>query len=401
MTGQENTRTKIFKVLGRGLLICLALFTCIFMLIGCKATGENDGDSSNGDTSGITDTTGGNGTGGTDGSEPLTSDEEVTNDNIWEFVTLGQYKGIVYDAYTMNAITDAEIDERINSDLGQWVEQVEVTDRAASLGDTVIIDFEGFVDGVAFAGGAAEGADLKLGAGQFIPGFEEQIVGYEIGDEFDVNVSFPDDYPNSPDLAGKPAVFKIKLHAILTDIIPELTEEFVQFNLGLDTIAEYRTAIREQLELEQQENADEYVKSQVWNEIINNATIHKYPQSEIELRIGMAMSEIEYMAMMYGEDVSTIVEYYTGLSVEDFIELQLRPGSTGDVGFDLILRAIALQEGIVVSDEEFNEAVAGFVDEYGYEDEEHFLSSVGRHSVYLVLISPRVEELVMASSIER
>jgi len=370
------------------------------MLIGCKA-GEKDGENSNGDTSGITDTTGGNGTGGPDGAEPLSSDEEVTNDNIWEFVTLGQYKGIAYDAFTIDAITDAEIDERINSDLSQWTEQVEVTDRAASLGDTAIIDFEGFVDGVAFAGGAAEGADLKLGSGQFIPGFEEQIIGHEIGEEFDVNVSFPDYYPNSPDLAGKPAVFKIKLHAILMDVTPDLTEEFVQINMGLDTIAEYRTSILEQLVLEQQQNADEYVKSQVWNEIINNATIHKYPQSEIDLRIGMAMSEIEYMAMMYGEDVDTIVEYYTGLSVEDYIELYLRPSFTGDVGFDLILRAIALQEGIIVSDEEFNEAVADFVVEYGYDDEEHFLSSVGRHSVYLVLISPKVEDLVMSSAIER
>ena len=159
--------------------------------------------------------------------------------------------------------------------------------------------------------------------------------------------------------------------------------------------------IREQLEIEREQDAETYVRNQIWTAVFDNATIHKYPQSEIEHRMSMAFGEIEYMAMMYGVDIDVIVAQYTGLSVEDFIEFQLRPSTTKDVGFDLVLRAIAVQEGIIVSEDEFNEAVLGFVDEYGYDDEEHFLTSVGRHSVYLVLISPRVEELVLSSAIER
>jgi len=404
MAGHGLFGNGVREALRKILVLCLAIAICCLVLAGCETGGtiadreETTGATDSSETS-STDYTGDT----TDAAEsdPRFSYDDVTKDNIFEFVTLGQYKGIVYDAAPEETVTEAKIDERIKSDLSEWSDYVEITDRAVQMGDTAIIDFEGFLDGVPFTGGAAEGADLVIGSGTFIPGFEEQIVGHIIGDEFDINVTFPADYGNSPELAGQHVVFKIKLHAIYAEIAPELTEEFVQDNLGVGSIAEYRSMVREQLEVELVENAENYVRNQIWSAIFDNATIHKYPQVEIDFRMNMAFSEIEYMAMMYGVEVSVIVQQYTGLSVDDFVDLQLMPNTTSDVGFDLVLRAIAVTEGIYISDAEFDEAVAGFIEEYGYEDEEQFFTSVGKHSVYLVLLSPLVEEIVMSSAIQR
>ena len=398
MAGKVNIRLDIGRILKKSILLFAALALCGTLLAGCK----DDSDASDTDTKAPPSSpTVGDTAGPTGDDAPVVSGEEVTADNISQFITLGQYLGVIYDAVVAEAVTDKAIDERVSSELSQWTQQVEVTDRPAQHGDTVLIDFEGFVGDVAFDGGYAEGADLTIGSGQFIPGFEEQIIGHKIGEEFDINVTFPSDYANSPDLAGQPAVFKIALHAILMNILPDLTDEFVQENLYMSSVSEYRISIKEQIEQERLQEADNNVKNQIWNTILNDATIHQYPQSEIDFRMQMALGEIEYMAMMYGVDSSEIIMQYTGMTYDDYIEYQLKPSATDDVRFDLVLRAIAAKEGISISDEEFNEAVAGFVVEYGYEDEEHFLTSVGRHSVYLVLISPLIEELVMSSAVER
>jgi len=390
--------------LRKSLVLCLAIAVCCLVLAGCDTGGtiadrEENADATGSSETSSTDEVGE--TGDTTEPDPRFSYDEVTKDNIFEFVTLGQYKGILYDPAPDETVTEEKIDERIKSDLSQWSDYVEITDRAVQMGDTAIMDFLGLLDGVPFTGGAAEGADLVIGSGTFIPGFEEQIVGHVIGDEFDINVTFPADYANSPELAGQHVVFEIKLHAIYAEIPPELTEEFVQDNMGVGTIAEYREMVREQLEVELAENAENYVRNQIWGAIYDNATIHKYPQVEIDFRINMVRSDIENMAMMYGVEESVIVQQYTGLSVEDFINLQLMPSTTSEVGFDLILRAIAVAEGFYISDAEFDEAVAGFFVEYGYEDGEQFLTSVGKHSVYVFMLSPQVEEIVMSSAIQR
>ena len=404
MAGHGFFRISIREALRKSLILCLAIAVCSLVLTGCDTTSKIEDREGNPSATGSLETssTGENGdTGDAAELDPRFSYDDVTKDNIFEFITLGQYKGIVYDAAPEETVTEDKIDARIKSDLSEWSDYVEITDRAVQMGDTAIIDFMGFLDGVPFTGGSAEGADLVIGSGTFIPGFEEQIVGHVIGDEFDINVTFPADYGNSPELAGQHVVFKIKLHAIYSEIPPELTDEFVQDNLGMGTIAEYRETVRAQLEVELAENAENYVRNQIWGAIFADSTIHKYPQVEIDFRMNQTFSEIEYMAMMYNVEVSVIVQQYTGLSIEDFVDLQLMPSTISDVGFDLILRAIAATEGIYISDADFDEAVAGFIEEYGYEDEEQFFGNVGKHSVYLVLLSPAVEEIVMSSAIQR
>lgn len=399
MTSRGYFGFSIRNVLIKVLPVCAALAICSLVLVGCKSGDANGGDEV---TDSVPESTFVSDIGvPMGGIDPEFSAMEVTTDNIFEFVTLGQYKGVEYDPVTPASVTDDEIEEIIKSELSQWCDMVVVTDRAVQMNDIVIIDFEGFIDGVAFPNGAADGASLTIGAGQFIPGFDEAIIGHTAGEEFEINLTFPEEYPNSPELAGKPAVFKIVLYTIYEEIMPLLTDAFVQENLDMDTAAEYRASIKKQLEQERQQSAKLEVENQIWGAVFDAATFHKYPQSEIDFMIDMVFAEIEYLATTYGATVEDIIGQYTGMSLEDYMENELMPNTIHDVGFDLILRAIAVHEGIVISDEEFDRAVVSFTLDYGYEDAEHFLSEVGRHTTYIVLISPEVENLVMSSAIAR
>lgn len=392
-----SVNPSVIKALKRRLLLCAMLAICGLLLFGCSS---EDGDDADNPGDGSSSSTGNPG-GQADGSGPVYTDETVTAENISQFVTLGQYKGIYYDETTADPVTEADIDEYILDGMSQEADWAQVTDRAVIRGDTVIIDYEGFINGVAFEGGTAYDADLEIGSGRFIPGFEEQIIGRNIGDEFDIHVTFPTDY-HAPEMAGQPAVFKIRLNEIYAEVVPELTDEYVQAYLGMDTVAEFRAALRVQLEQEREKEAEDNVSYQIWSAIVGNSTFHKYPQAEIDTRMDMSFMELEYMASMYGMDVEDLIAYFTnGMSVPEFIEYELRPSAINDVEHGLVLRAIAAQEGIFISEEEFSEAVSGFVVEYGYDDEEHFLSIIGDHAVHIVLLSDRVTEIVMSSAIKR
>ena len=171
---------------------------------------------------------------------------------LYPEVTLGQYKGLEVPKAEV-VITDEDVDAEIDR-MAMNIARLETVERAAQNGDTVNIDYEGFVDGVAFDGGKAEGFDLKLGSGQFIPGFEDQIVGMNAGEERDINVTFPENYKE--DLAGKPAVFHIKLHAVKELIKPELDDEFVKDVSELETMDELRADVKKRLEDEKQKGVD-------------------------------------------------------------------------------------------------------------------------------------------------
>ena len=152
-------------------------------------------------------------------------------------VEIADYAGIAVEK-TVEAVSDEELDREINMVRERNSREVEVTDRAAELGDIAVIDYEGFADGVAFEGGKGENFSLKLGSGQFIPGFEEKVVGHNIGEEFDIDVTFPEQY-HSEELAGKPAIFKIKLHALNKVELPELDDDFAKDVSEFDTLDEY------------------------------------------------------------------------------------------------------------------------------------------------------------------
>lgn len=275
-------------------------------------------------------------------------------------VKLSGYKGIAVERPVVN-VTDAQIDGRIDQLRERNARIVDVDDRAAKDGDITTIDFEGFVDGVAFDGGKAEGYELTLGSGSFIPGFEEQIVGHSIGEEFDVNVNFPEEY-HAEELKGKPAVFKIKLHAIKEKQLPEVDDDFVtEVSEDCDTVDQLRESIRKEMTADAEKKADAAVEDRLFDWLTENMEC-EIPAAMFENRIDQNMRDFEYRLQAQGISLEQYMTYLGG-SVEEMRE-QMKPNSERQVRVRLALESIVKQEGIEVSEEETEKEIANLAEQY-------------------------------------
>ena len=265
-------------------------------------------------------------------------------------VAIKDYLGIDVTK-TVREATDADVDAEIEQTRARNSRQVEITDRAAQDGDITVIDFDGYVDGVAFEGGKAEKHTLTLGSGQFIPGFEEQIVGKNIGDEFDVNVTFPEEY-HAKELAGKPAVFKCKLHEIKFNELPELDDEFAKDVSEFDTLAEYKADVKAKIQERYNKNAENEVEEQLINALIEKLEA-EIPQPMFDAETENFVRDFDNRLRMQGLDLKTYFKY-TGLDL-DAMRKQMAPQAERQVKTRLALEKIVELEKIVPSDEEVNE----------------------------------------------
>ena len=265
-------------------------------------------------------------------------------------VEIADYIGIPVTK-TVREASDADADAEIEQTRARNSRQVEITDRAAKDGDITVIDFEGFVDGVAFDGGKAEKHTLTLGSGSFIPGFEEQIVGKNIGEEFDVNVTFPEEY-HAAELAGKPAVFKCKLHEIKFNELPELDDEFAKDVSEFDTLAEYKADVKAKIQERYNKTAEGEVEEQIINTLIEklNAEI---PQPMFDAETENFVRDFDNRLRMQGLDLKTYFQY-TGLDL-DALRKQMAPQAERQVKTRLALEKIVELEKIVPTDAEINE----------------------------------------------
>ena len=260
------------------------------------------------------------------------------------------YKGIKVEK-NVEAVTDEAVDAEVEAARKRNARTVEVTDRASAMGDIANIDYEGFVDGVAFDGGKGEGHDLKLGSGSFIPGFEEQVAGHNVGEEFDVNVTFPTEY-HASELAGKAATFKTKLNSLKFEELPELDDEFAKDVSEFDTLAEYKADVKARMEKRNEDRAE--------SEIGNALALALAEKIEGEIPAPMFDAETENMVRDYdarlrqnGLDLNTYFKY-TGLTLETLRE-QMRPQAEQQVKVRLALEKIASLENLDVTEEEINE----------------------------------------------
>ena len=264
-------------------------------------------------------------------------------------VKLGDYKGIKVTKQDRK-VTDEEVEAEVKKALEQNAKIVDVTDRAVENGDQTKIDFEGFVDGVAFEGGKGTDYDLTIGSGTFIPGFEDQIVGKNIGEEFDVNVTFPENY-QAENLAGKPAVFKCKVNSIKQKVVEEATDEFASEVSEFDTLAEYKADIKKNLEAAKEKAALDNIK----NEAVEIAAAN----AEIELPKPMIDTEKQSMAQDFAQRLQAqglqIDQYFqfSGLTYEKFLE-QLEPQAISRIRTRLTLEKIAEVENLEASDEDLD-----------------------------------------------
>ena len=279
-------------------------------------------------------------------------------------VKIDGYKGITAWKKPVE-VTDKDIDGEIARVQERNSRMVTVEDREAQKGDIAMIDFDGSLDGKRFAGGKAENYSLELGSGQFIPGFEEQVIGHKSGDEFDVNVKFPEDY-QAKDLAGKDTVFKVKLHEIKKKELPAVDDDFVKDVSEFNTLDEYKADISKKLKESREEEADDSVDNQLIDKLVGLVQAD-IPEALYENRIDEDLRDFSYRLQSQGMNIEAYMKY-TGLD-KDAIRGQFRPQAERQVKLRLALEAIAALENVKPSDEDVEEEYKKIADGYKVEPE--------------------------------
>ena len=276
-------------------------------------------------------------------------------------VELGEYAGLTVTKEAKNvneADVDAEV-KRMQDRNGRLLTR----EGAAENGDTVDIDFEGFVDGKAFEGCKAEHYSLVLGSGSFIPGFEDQVVGHSAGEEFDVNVKFPEEY-GAAELAGKDATFKIKLHEVKYKELPALDDDFAKDVSEYDTLDELKDSIRNNIKTNLDKQAEQKVENDLMDQVITNMKAD-IPDAMVDSRIDELVQDFEYRISQQGLKLADYLKYM-GMNIEQF-RAQFKEQADKQVKMRLAMEAIVAKEGITASDEEFEEEVKRIADAYKME----------------------------------
>ena len=277
-------------------------------------------------------------------------------------VKLGKYKGVKVEA-TDVTVTDEEVDAKIEKERENNARTIEVTDRPVKDGDMTVLDFEGFVDGVAFDGGKGENYPLTIGSGAFIPGFEEQLVGAEIGKEVEVNVTFPEDY-QAEELKGKAAVFKCTIKEIKEKELPALDDEFASEVSEFDTLEEYKKDVKETLTIEKEKAAREAKEAAVIDAIIADSEMD-IPEAMVTTQQKQMIDEFAQRMQMQGFSMEQYFQF-TGASLDKMME-QVKPQAETRIKSRLVLEAVAAKEGIEATEEDYEEEIKTMAEVYQME----------------------------------
>lgn len=281
-------------------------------------------------------------------------------------VKLGEYKNLGLKKEVAE-VTDDDVNADIERARERAARYVEITDRPAKLDDQVNIDYAGYLGDVQFDGGTATGHDLVLGSGSFIPGFEDQLVGAKVGDEVDVNVTFPEEY-HAEELAGKPVVFKVNVNSIREKDVPALDDDFVtEVSEKANTVDEYRAEIREKLEKRAEDNADRAFEDAVLDAVSDNAEVD-IPKAMIDDEVTAMLRDMEMRLAYQGMKLDDFVKY-TGQTIDQLRE-QYRPGAEERVRKNLVLEAVMKAENIAATDEEVDKEIADYATRSGQKPED-------------------------------
>ena len=279
-------------------------------------------------------------------------------------VTLGEYKGVEVEK-TEVAVSEEEVDKEVDRERESNARELDIDDRAVENGDKIKLNFEGFVDGVPFEGGKGEDYPLTIGSGSFIPGFEEQLVGANIGEEVEVNVTFPEDY-HAEDLKGKPAVFKCTVNEIKVKELPAADDEFAKDVSEFDTLAEYRDDIRAKLLDRKTQDAKREKENNVVAKAVENATM-EIPDAMINEQVRRMADDFTRRIESQGISVEQYMQF-TGMTADKMLE-QMRPEALKRIQNSLVLEAIAKAEDIQISDERLDEEIGKMAEQYKMETE--------------------------------
>ena len=313
-------------------------------------------------------------------------------------VKLGQYKGVEVDKIDVT-VSDEEVEAEIEKEREKNARTVEVTDRAVKDGDTVSLDFEGFVDGAAFEGGKGENYPLTIGSGAFIPGFEEQLVGTEIGADVEVNVTFPEDY-QADNLAGKAAVFKCKVNEIKEKQLPEVDDEFASEVSAFDTLEAYKADLKQNLEDKKFKEAKSAKTDAVIDAIIATSEMD-IPEAMIKTEQRQMLNDFAQRMQMQGLSMEQYFQF-TGTTADMLME-QSKPQAEQRIKTSLVIDAIVAAENIEATEEEFAEELKTMAEVYQMEEDKivETLGEQGKASVMKDIKAKKAAEFVTENAVEK
>ncbi|AXX73662.1 trigger factor [Limosilactobacillus reuteri] len=281
-------------------------------------------------------------------------------------VKLGEYKGMEVPAQD-TTVTDADVDDALETKRQQQAELVLKEDKPAKKGDTVVIDYKGSVDGEEFDGGSAENYSLELGSGSFIPGFEDQLIGHNADEDVDVNVTFPEDY-HAKNLAGKDALFKVKIHEIKEKQLPELDDDFAKdVDEDVDTLAELKEKTKKQLQEEKDNQAKAAIEDAAINKAVANAEIQDIPQAMLDDDTNRQMQQ--YLAGMQQQGISPQMYFQITGTKEEDLKKQFANDAAQRVKTNLVLEAIVDDANLDATDEEIAKEISDLAKQYGMEED--------------------------------
>lgn len=313
-------------------------------------------------------------------------------------VTLGKYKGVTVTKID-TSVSDEEVMERIEKERNNNARTIAVEGRAIENGDTAVIDFEGFVEGEPFEGGKAENHSLEIGSHSFIDNFEDQLIGKNAGDEVDVNVTFPAEY-HVAELAGKPALFKVKIHEIKAKELPELNDEFAQDVSEFDTLEEYKESIKKELEKAKEDNAKRTKEDEAISKIIEKSTM-EIPDAMIDTQVQNMLQEFAQRMARQGLSLDQYMQF-SGMTMDKLKE-QLRPEAVTRIQSSLVLEQIAKDENIEVTEEEMAAEVDKMAAAYGMESDKlkEYMGEAEKDSMKRDISVQKAVELIMDNVKER
>lgn len=318
-----------------------------------------------------------------------TTAELMAGIDVEKCVTLGDYKGVTVEK-TIQSVTDEDVQNEIDNALANYPVEV---DQAAKEGDTVNIDYVGKIDGEEFDGGSDQGADLKLGSGKFIDGFEDGLIGARKGETRTLNLTFPEDY--TQDLAGKAVEFTVTVNAV-KEPLSEPTDQWVADNIeGYDNLADYKAGIRSEQEENNEQTADNQVRYAAWTQVIDNCTINEYPETLVEVGKKLYEQQVETYAKYAGMELDAYIES-SGLTQEEY-QSNMEEYGKNVAAQALVCQAICDKEGFAIGDDDYQKALQDMLTEYGCTEDE-LIQTYGQDNVEQSIMLNRVSNLILENA---
>lgn len=318
-----------------------------------------------------------------------TTAELMAGIDVEKCVTLGDYKGVTVEK-TIQSVTDEDVQNEIDNALANYPVEV---DQAAKEGDTVNIDYVGKIDGEEFDGGSDQGADLKLGSGKFIDGFEDGLIGARKGETRTLNLTFPED--STQDLAGKAVEFTVTVNAV-KEPLSEPTDQWVADNIeGYDNIADYKAGIRSEQEENNEQTADNQVRYAAWTQVIDNCTINEYPETLVEVGKKLYEQQVETYAKYAGMELDAYIES-SGLTQEEY-QSNMEEYGKNVAAQALVCQAICDKEGFAIGDDDYQKALLDMLTEYGCTEDE-LIQTYGQDNVEQSIMLNRVSNLILENA---